>query len=130
MLYRAKPYLYETSLKNIIFIYSFIFKLCKHCLGKCSYNNIKTIINLYKLKQAIRIVFNEGRLSHSKSLFKILITLNVYKINLFQHLNFMYRLENNDIPAILNNIVKKARAQIPNKIFELKLHLKKVFFYQ
>ena len=42
----------------------------------------------------------------------------------------MYRLENNDIPAILNNIVKKARAQIPNKIFELKLHLKKVVFYQ
>ena len=85
---------------------------------------------LYQQKQAIRIMFNEGRLSHSKPLFKILNALNVYKMNLYQHLNFMYKLENSNITAIFNDIVKKARAQIPNNIFELKLHLKKVFFRQ
>ena len=41
----------------------------------------------------------------------------------------MYRLENSDMPAIFNDIVKKARAQIPNKMFQLELHLEKVFFY-
>ena len=62
---------------------------------------------LYKQKQGVRVVFNEGRLSHSKLLFKNLNALNVFKINLYQHLNFMHRLENSGIPAILNNIVKK-----------------------
>ena len=45
---------------------------------------------LYKQKQAVRILFNEGRLSQSKPLFKILNALNAFKINLYQHLNFMF----------------------------------------
>ena len=41
----------------------------------------------------------------------------------------MYRLGNSVIPVIFNDIVKKT-AQIPKKIFDLKLLLKNVFFYQ
>ena len=61
---------------------------------------------LHKQKLAVRIVFNEGRLNHSKPLFKILNALNVYKINLYQHLNFIYRLGNSNMLAIFNDIVK------------------------
>ena len=44
LLYCAKPYFDKMSLKIYIFlIYSLIFKLCKHCLGKYSHNKIKTI---------------------------------------------------------------------------------------
>ena len=74
---------------------------------------------LYKQKQPVRIVFNEGRLSHSKPLFKVLNALNVYKINLYQHLNFMYRLGNRDIPAIFNDIVKKTEHKYPTKFSSL-----------
>ena len=110
-------------LKNhIFFIYSFMFKLCKHCLGKKSHNKWLNPL-LYKQKQTVSIEFNKGRLSHSRSLFKILNASNVYKINFYQHLNFMYRRLNSNIPAIFNYIVKKTKAQIPNKIFELILHL-------
>ena len=42
----------------------------------------------------------------------------------------MYRPGNRDIPAKFNEHRKRARAQIPSKVFELKLHLKKVIFYQ
>ena len=37
------------------------------------------------------------------------------KINLYQHLNFMYRLENNNIPAIFNDIVKKPEHKYQTK---------------
>ena len=83
---------------------------------------------LYKQKQAVRIVFNEGRLSYSKLLFKILNALNVYKINLYQHLNFIYRLENSNIPAIFNNIVNKAEHKYPTKFSSLNYTLRKYSF--
>ena len=41
----------------------------------------------------------------------------------------MYRLANSDIPVLLNDIVNKPEQKLPNKIFELKLHLKKVLLY-
>ena len=69
----------------------------------------------YKQKQVVRIVFKEGRLSHSKILFKILNVLNVYKINLNQHLNFICRLGTSDIPAIFNYIVTKPEHKYPSK---------------
>ena len=50
---------------------------------------LKTIS--YKQKQAARILFDEDRLCHSRSLLERLKALNVYQINLFQHLNFMHR---------------------------------------
>ena len=117
------------SLKTIYFsyIHSFL-NYANIAWASTRITKLKTL--LYKQKQAVSIVFNEGRLSQSKPLFKNLNALNVQKINLYQHLNFMYRLGNSDIPAIFNDIVKKNRAQIHNKIFELELHLKRVFFYQ
>ena len=70
---------------------------------------------LYKQKQAVRIIFNEGRLNHSKPFFKTLNALNIYKINLYQHLNFMYRLKNSNIPAIFNDIVNKYPTKFSRK---------------
>ena len=83
---------------------------------------------LFKQKQAVRIVFKEDRLSHSKPLFKILNALNVYKINLYQQLNFMYRLENRNIPAIFNDIVKKPGHKYPTKFSRINCTLKKYSF--
>ena len=117
----SKTISWRDVLKNhIFFIYSFIFKLCKHSWASTPITKLKP--TLYKQKQ-----FNEGRLSHSKPLFKILNALNVCNINLYQHLNFMHRLGNR-YTCCISWHRKKTRAQIPNKIFELKLHLKKVSF--
>ena len=62
------------------------------------------------------MVFNEDSLINLKPPFRILDNLNVYKINLYQHLNLMYRRRSRNIPAIFNDI-KNSRAQIPNKKF-------------
>ena len=91
LLYQAKPYLDETSLKTIYF--SYIHSYLNYAnIAWASTRITKLKPLLYKQKQVVDIVFNEGRLSHSKPLFKTLNALNVYKINLYHHLNFMCRL--------------------------------------
>ena len=120
LLYRTKPYLGERSLKTKCFTY---IAWASTCITK-----LKPL--RYTEKQAVHIVFNKGRLSHSKPLFKILNALNVYYINLHQHLSFMYRLGNSDIPAIFNDIVKKPEHKYPTKFSRLNYTLREYFFYQ
>ena len=89
LLYRANPYLDEASIKTTHFsyIHSYLnyanIAWANTCIAK-----LKSL--LYKQKQAVRTLFNEGRLSQSKPLFKILNALNAFKINSYQHLNFVY----------------------------------------
>ena len=88
LLYRAKPYHDKTSLKAIYFSFIHLYlSYASIAWASTHITKLKPLID--KQKQALRIVFNEGHLSHSKPLFKILNALNVWKINLNQHLNFM-----------------------------------------
>ena len=50
----------------------------------------------YKKKQAACTIFDEDRFCHSRPLLENLKSLNVYEINLFQHLNLMhgFKIEN------------------------------------
>ena len=82
LLYRAKLYLDETSLKTIYFSYNDSY-LNYANIAWTSTRITKLKALLYKQKQAVRIVFNESRLSHSKPLLKIFNALNFYKINLY-----------------------------------------------
>ena len=80
---------------------------------------------LYKQKQVLCIVFNESPLSHSNPLFRISNPSNVYMINLYLHLNFMYRLRKRDITAIFNSIVKKSEHKYPTNFSSLNYILSK-----
>ena len=61
------------------------------------------------LKRAVRFVFNEDRLSHSRPLLRKINALNVYQINLYQHLNFMHKFNNQETPRIFNDLIKKTQ---------------------
>ena len=61
---------------------------------------LKTIY--YDQKHAARIVFNQEKLIHSRPLLRSLNAVNVYQINLYQHLNFMRKASNNVSPLIFN----------------------------
>ena len=63
-------------------------------------------INLLQ-KRAVRFVFNEDRLSHSRPLLRKINALNVYQINLYQHLNFMHKFNHQGTPRIFNDLIKK-----------------------
>ena len=124
LLYRAKPYLDVTSLKTIYL--SYIHSYLNYTnIAWASTRTAKLKPLLYKQKQVEPIVFNEGCLSHSKPFFKILNALNVCKINLYQHLNFMHRLENSNIPAIFNDMIKKPEHKYPTKFSSLNYTLRK-----
>ena len=68
---------------------------------------------LYKQKQVLKLLF---RISNH---------LNVYMINLYLHLNFMYRLRKRDITAIFNSIVKKSEHKYPTNFSSLNYILSK-----
>ena len=89
LLYRAKPLLQVKSLKSIYFAYihSHI-NYANIAWGSTYRTKLKTIY--FHQKHAVRIVFNEDKLTHSRQLLRALHALNVYQINLYQHLNFMY----------------------------------------
>ena len=82
----------------------------------------KLKINI-KQKHAVRIIFNEDRLCHSRPLLKTLKALNVYQLNINQNLNFSPRLKNDNIPKIFTELIKKLE-QISNKVFKKQLYHK------
>ena len=89
MLNRASYFLNKHSLKTIYFSYIHSY---------LNYANIACMTKLKEInllqKRAVRFVFNEDRLSHSRPLLRKINALNVYQTNLYQHLNFMHNFNN------------------------------------
>ena len=78
-------------------------------MGQCLQNETKSNLFLSNhLKHAVRIVCNADKLTNSFSLLRSLITLNVYQINLYQHLAFMYKFNKNKVPLTFNELFKKS----------------------
>ena len=78
-----------------------------------------------KQKHAVRIVFNKNKLTHSKPLFKNLNALNVYQINIYQHLNFMHKFINNQIPLIFSDFIKRPNHKYPTNFSQSRIYLKR-----
>ena len=58
-------------------------------------------------------LFNGGRLSHSRPLLRKINALNVSQINLYQRLNFMHQINNQETPKIFNDLIKKPVHKYP-----------------
>ena len=71
-------------------------------------------------------MFNEDRLSHSRPLLRKINALNVYQINLYQHLNFMHKFNNQETPRIFNDLIKKPVHKYPTNFLKLNFCLKNV----
>ena len=63
-------------------------------------------------------VFNENKLTQSRPLLRSLNALNVYQINLYQHLAFMYKLNKNKAPLTFSELLKKPFHKYPTKFSE------------
>ena len=81
-------------------------------MGSTYFTKLKTVH--YQQKHAARIIFNQNKLSQSRPLLHSLNALNVYQINLYQHLNFMYKFKNKQTPKIFN-IIDTPVHQYPTK---------------
>ena len=78
-----------------------------------------------KQKHAVRIVFSNDKLTHSKPLFGNLNALNVYQINIYQHLNFMHKFINNQIPSIFSDFIKRPNHKYPTVFSQSSFYLKR-----
>ena len=101
----------ESSLKTVNFSYIHYLNYANSAWASTYQTKLKTIY--YHQKHAARIVFNQEKLTHSRPLLWSLNALNVYQINLYQHLNLIHKVSNNVAPLIFNDMFKKPSHKYP-----------------
>ena len=124
LLHRAKYLLDDSSLKTIYFsyIHSYL-NYANIAWGSTYRTKLKTIH--YHQKHAARIVFDQDKLTHSRPLLRSLNALNVYQINLYQHLNFMHKVNNNVAPIAFHEIFTNPSHNYPTNFSYNSFSLKK-----
>ena len=123
-MYLAKYLLDESSLKTVYFSYIHSYLNYANIAWASTYQTkLKTVY--YHQKHAVRIVFNQEKLTHSRPLLRSLNALNVYQINLYQHLNFMHKVSNNVAPLIFLEMFKKPSHKYPTNLSLNNFSLKK-----
>ena len=115
LLYRLKQLLNKEYL-NIIY-FSYIHSYLNYAVTWAS--------TYYTKLHAARIIFNEHISSHSRPLLRSLNVLNGYQINLYQHLNFMYKFNNKQTSRIFHDLIEKPVHQYPTQFSKTNFSLKK-----
>ena len=105
LLYRVSQFLDEDSLKTVYFSYIHSYLNYANIAWASTYATKLKRVYL-KQKHAVCIVFNKDKLTHSKPLFENLNTLNVNQINIYLYFHIINKLINNQIPSILNDLIK------------------------
>ena len=114
ILYRASHYLDKKSLKSIYF--SFIHNYVNYCnIAWASTSRTKLDKILKKQKHAVRIIYNKDKFTHSKPLMRDMNALNVYQINIFQVLKFMYKSKHNLNPRVFDNTFTEIHHRYPTR---------------
>ena len=114
LLYKAKPFLNRKSMINLYF--SFIHTYINYgniAWASTTKTKLKKIYS--QQNQAIKTVFNEDILSPSKELFYELRTLNIYKLNIFQNLVFIFKTRNGINPDIFSNKFQNIEHKYPTR---------------
>ena len=114
-MYKVRPFLSSKCLKSLYFslVHSHI-----------SYANIAwastydtKLIKLYSLQRHFsRIIYFKKRSENALALMKMANILNIYKINIHQHLLFMHRFYNNNLPKNFDHYFK----HVNNKTYNLR----------
>ena len=124
LLYLVSQFLDEDSLKTVYFSYIHSYLNSVNIAWASTYAAKLKRVYL-KQKHAARILFNRDKLTHSKPLFKSLNALNVYQINIYQHLNYMHKFINNQIPSIFSDFIKRANHKYPTNFSQSSFYLKR-----
>ena len=126
LFYCVSQFLNKDSLKTVHFSYIHSYLNYANIAWASTYATKLKRVYL-KQKHAVRIVLNKDKLTHSMPHFN-LNALNVYQINIYQHLNFMHKFVNNQIPSIFSHFIKRPDHIYPTNFSQSSIYLKKVFF--
>ena len=123
LLNHASYFLNDLSLKTIYFSYIHSYLNYANIAWASTY--ARKLKNKFVQKRAVCFVFNEDRLSYSRPLLRKINAVNVYQINLYQHLNFMHKV-NQETPRIFNDLIKRPVHKYPTNFSKLNFCLKNV----
>ena len=114
LLYKARKFLNLSNLKTLYFSYIHTYlNYANIAWGSTQQTKLKKLHN--RQKHAARIVFRENRYTHAQPLLKALSALNIFQINIFQILLFMYKVQKNTSPPIFQNTFKKPQHKYPTQ---------------
>ena len=103
ILYKSRNILHKNLLKQLYF--SFIHYYLNYANIVWASTHKSKLTNIYRTqKHAIRVIFFKDRLTHTKPLFHDIKAMNVYEINVFQILSFIFKCKNKETPQIFENI--------------------------
>ncbi|MBY0580085.1 MAG: hypothetical protein K2P53_00155, partial [Rickettsiales bacterium] len=114
IMYKAKPFLNTRSLKNLYF--SFIHSYLTYgniVWASTNYTKLKKIYS--KQKHACRIVFGATKNVPCEPLFSKLGSLNVFKINIYLVLQFMYKIKHELSPTLFNQYFSAISHKYPTR---------------
>ena len=103
-MYRVKYLLDESPLKTVYFSYIHSYLNYANIAWASTYQT-KLKTNYYQQKHVAQIVFNQEKLTRPRPLLRSLNALNVFQINLYQHLNFMHKVSN-VAPLMFNDMFR------------------------
>ena len=63
--------------------------------------------------------------SHTRLLLQKLNALNIFQINIYQYLTFMHKFNNNQVPSIFCDIIKKPQYKYPTKFSSDSFYIRK-----
>ena len=109
---RAKPLIEEKSLNWIYFAYTHSYLNYANTAWTSTYNFH------FHQKNTVRIVFNEDKVTYYRPLLRLLNSLNILQINLYQHLVLTYKLNRHKQPLTFNEVIKKPFRKYPTKFSE------------
>ena len=89
--------------------------------------NLKKLFN--KQKHAVRIISDNDRYTPSRPLMKNYNILNIYQLNIYQILTFMFKTKHKTSPEIFHKIFKKSIHKYPTN-FATNKSLHVFFFYK
>ena len=120
ILYKAKFLLNQTCLKHIYFafIHSYL-NYANIAWASTSPNKLKKLFN--KQKHAVRIISDNDRYTPSRPLMKNYNFLNIYQLNIYQILTFMFKTKHQTSPEIFHKIFKKSIHKYPTNFATNKL---------
>lgn len=103
ILYKSRHILGKHLMKQ--FYYSFIHSYLSYGNIAWSSTNKTKLMPLYRSqKHAVRVITFKDRLTHSKPIFEKLKILNIFEINIFQILCFMFKCKLKIAPRIFHNL--------------------------
>ena len=122
VLYRANRLLPRNCAKKLY--YAFIHSHVAYAnivWGSC----YKSYLNQIHLKQkhAIRIIFQKDRLAHSRPLMRQLQALNVYQLNIYQIILFVFKTKIGITPITFQNIFSHIEHNYPTRFSKNNLQL-------